>query len=393
MIQTGLDIQRIRQATPAVETLRDFNAAGSSLPTKATVEAVIKYLREEALQGGYTYYERKRDELDQIYQHAAQLINAKPSEISIVENATVAFVKALFGIDWQPGDVILTSEIEYGNNFLNFLKLKQEKGVEIRVAPSDELGDVDVQRFENYIDDKVKLIAVTHIPTNSGAIAPVATIGKIARMHDILYLVDACQSIGHIPFDVQEIGCDFASATSRKYLRGPRGLGFLYVSERVLMKMQPTYFEMLTTEWIDEERYQLSRSNIMFENFERPMAMIAGFSNALAEANELGIINTWPRIKLLADYLRERLVQVQDVVLHDIGKQQCGIVSFRKTGVDANALKNHLDEFDINTSVSPRFCTALDMNKRGLDNVNRASLHYYNTKEEIDFLIDKIDAI
>jgi len=390
MIATNLDIQRIRFNTPGLSKVKDFNAAGSSLPSRATVDTIIDYLRKEALSGGYKYFEQNQAQLSQVYQQAAQLINAEAEEIAIVENASVAFVKALFGIHWEVGDVILTSEIEYGNNFLNFLKLKHEKGIVIRIVPSDTFGDIDLQQLENLIDDHVKLIAITHIPTNSGAIAPAAAIGKIAKANNILYLVDACQSIGQVPFDVKEIGCDFASATSRKYLRGPRGLGFLYVSNKVLSKMQPPQFDMLTTEWIDEDAYALTKSAIMFENFEKPFALIAGLSNALKELNKLCINNTWPRIQDLASYLREGLSALDQVATHDIGKNQCGIISFTKEGISPTDLKKHLDQANINSSISPRFCTALDMNKRGLAEVNRVSIHYYNTKEEIDFLLQTV---
>jgi len=392
MIATNLDIQRIRHNTPGLSRVKDFNAAGSSLPSQATVDAIIYYLKQEALYGGYNYFEQSQSERSQFYQQAAQLINAETDEIAIVENASVAFVKALFGINWEAGDVILTSEIEYGNNFLNFLKLKHEKGVVIRIVPSDASGDIDLQQLENNIDDQVKLIAITHIPTNSGAIAPAAAIGKIAKANDILYLIDACQSIGHVPFDVKEIGCDFASATSRKYLRGPRGLGFLYVSNKVLPKMQPPQFDMLATEWIDEDAYTLTKSITMFENFEKPFALISGLTNALTELNDIGIYNTWQRIQNLASYLREGLSNVNRVTIHDIGKKQCGIISFTKEGISPPNLKKQLDQVNINSSVSPRFCTALDMSKRGLEEVNRASIHYYNTKEEIDFLLQNIES-
>ena len=386
-----MNLDQIRNATPGIQKVKHFNSAGASLMTQMTVDAITEYLQQESLYGGYFWHEKNQSELDKIYLHAAELINSQPDEIALTENASVAFVKALFGISYQKGDVILTSEIEYGNNFLNFLKLKEQKGIDIRVAPSDEYGDIDLNQFENFIDDKVRLIAITHIPTNSGAVAPVEAIGKIAKAHNILYLIDSCQSIGQVPFDVKKIGCDFASATSRKYLRGPRGLGFLYVRKKLIEQMVPTQFDMIATEWIDEHHYVLTKSAKMFENWEKPMAMIPGLSNALAFANELGIENIWSRIQELATYLRSGLAQLKDVEILDLGKEKCGIISFAKKNRDSMALKTYLTEATINTSVSPRFCTALDMNKRGLPNVNRASLHYYNTVEEIDFLLDKID--
>jgi cysteine desulfurase / selenocysteine lyase len=385
-----MNIDKIRKDTPGAEFVRHFNNAGASLPTRQVLDATLHYLKQEALTGGYRFAAQETEEINAFYVEAAKLIHAKPSEIALTQNASSSLNLALYAIPFEQGDVILTSEIEYGNNFLNYLHLKERKGVDIRVFPMDKNGVFDLEKFENYIDEKVKLIAITHIPTQSGIVAPVAAIGKIAKKYDILYMIDACQSIGQFPFDVAEIGCDFCTATSRKYLRGPRGLGFLYVREAVMENLSPVFLEMLFTDWKNEKTFQLNRSMKMFETWEKPYSLMVGFTAAIQYANELGMNNIWERVQYLADYLRKRLETVEGVTVHDIGAVKCGIVTFTKANVSAEKLQQYLQSLEINTSVSARFSSIIDMDNRGLSSVNRASVHYFNTEAEIDFLVEAI---
>ena len=388
-----MDIDKIRKDTPGAEFVRHFNNAGASLPTQQVLDATLHYLKQEALTGGYRFAAQQAEEINAFYVEAAKLIHAKPSEIALTQSASSSLSLALYAIPFEQGDVILTSEIEYGNNFLNYLSLKERKGVEIRVFPMGENGFFDLEKFENYIDEKVKLIAITHIPTNSGIVAPVAEIGKIAKKHKILYMVDACQSIGQFPFDVEEIGCDFCTATSRKYLRGPRGLGFLYVREAVMESLSPVFLEMLYADWKSETDYQLNRSAKMFETWEKPYSLMAGFTAAIQYANDLGMENIWERVQYLSDYLRKQLETVEGVTVYDIGTVKCGIVTFTKAGISPEKLQQHLQFLEINTSVSGRFSTVIDMDNRGLSAVNRASVHYFNTEAEIDFLVEAINLV
>ena len=385
-----LNIDQLRAATPGIQNVLHFNNAGCSLAIKEVVDIITEYLQLEAMVGGYEAKELYQIPIDQFYQRAAQLINASPNEIALVGNASEGFNKALYAIPFQKGDIILTSEVEYGNNFINFLKLKKEKGIEVQIIPNDEFGNIMLDKMEEMISPQVKLVAITHIPTNSGLIVPVEKIGIITKKHNILYLVDACQSVGHIPVDVEKIQCDFLSTTSRKYLRGPRGLGFMYVRKGVLEKLNPPSLDMETAHWDDAQNYHLDYDIKMFENWEKSYALVLGFSKALSYLNELGVENTWKRIQSLANILREKLNAIDGVKVMDIGHQQCGIVSFIMDEIPPEDLQKVLLKQNVNISVSARFCTVIDMDKRGLKSVNRASIHYYNSEEEIDFFIEKI---
>lgn len=388
-----LNVDQLRQDTPGTQAVTHFNNAGSSLPVKRVVDIITEYLQLEATLGGYETKARYQAHIDEFYNRAARLINCDPDEIAILGNASEAFNKALYSIRFQQGDIILTSEVEYGNNYINFLKIKEVKGIEIQIVPNDKFGNIMLEELENMISPKVRLFAFTHVPTNSGLVIDAEAIGKIAKRHNILYLLDACQSVGQLPVDVEKIGCDFLSATSRKYLRGPRGLGFLYVKKSTLKNLSPPSLDMVTTHWQDANSYTLDLNVKMFENWEKSYALILGFSEAIDYLNNLGVEKTWERIQFLANNLREKLSQIEDVEVLDIGTQKCGIVSFKVEGVTPEDIVNVLLQQNINISASMKSSTLLDMDKRGLSGVNRASVHYYNTIEEIDLLVGKIKLI
>lgn len=389
----SLNIEKLRADTPGTQAVIHFNNAGCSLPTKDSIDIITEYLQLEATLGGYEVKNKYENIINEFYTEAAQLINSSDDEIAIVGNASDGINKMLFSIPWVEGDVILTTEVEYGNCYLNYLKLKEEKGIEIKIVPNDDDGNILLEKMEEMISSRVKLIAVTHIPTNSGLIMPAEEIGKIAKKHHILYLLDACQSVGHIPVDIQKIQCDFLSTTSRKYLRGPRGIGFIYVRKEVLKKLKPATLDMVTAHWKDADNYDLDCNIKIFEQWEKSYALVLGFSKALSYLNNLGVENTWKRIQQLSSYLRSELEKTGGIEVTDIGKNKCGIVTFSMAGVDPEELVNALLQQGINLSTSLRFSSVLDMDKRGLTGVCRASIHYYNTEDEIDILVEKVAQI
>jgi len=388
-----MHITKLRRDTPGTENVIHFNNAGAALMPKVVSKSIINYLCEESLYGGYETADKNRNSIEETYSVIGKFINAHSNEIALLENATAAWNMAFFSIDFSDGDRILTSKSEYASNYLSYLRLQEKVNVQIEVIPNDEHGLTSVTSLNNMMDGKVKLISITHIPTNSGLVNPVEKIGEIAQKHDCFYLVDACQSVGQYPVDVQAIGCDMLSATGRKYLRGPRGTGFLYVNSDQISNLLPPFIDLHAAEWTSKTTYQIRNDARRFENWEMNYAGVMGLKKAVEYASDIGIQRIWKRITKLAEKLRWELAELPGVTIHDIGKTKGGIVTFTIDSISAQEVKKYLSDKNINVSTSSKSSTLLDMDERDLSNLIRASVHYYNTETEIKQFITAIDNI
>ena len=379
-----IDLRRARHETPGCANVLHFNNAGAALMPTPVLESVVAHLQLEAAIGGYEAAQRSQDAIEHIYDSVATLIGCHRDEIAIVENATRAWDLAFYSIPVCSGDRILTSMVEYASNFIAFLQVARKTGVSVEVIPNDEQGQISVSALQDAIDDNVKLIAITHIPTNGGLVNPAAAIGTVAREAGIPYLLDACQSVGQMPINVNDIGCDFLAATSRKYLRGPRGIGFLYARRSSTDSLEPTFLDRHAAQWVARDQYRVRPDARRFENWETNYATKIGFGVAIDYALEWGIEAVWSRISALADSLRTQLRALNGVLVTDLGVDQCGIITFAVRGHSSKAISQALAAQNINTSVSTLQSTRIDMEARGLTELVRASVHYYNSESEIE---------
>lgn len=391
-----LDIDQLRAETPGTESVIHFNAAGAALPTRAVLTAQTAHLELEAQMGGYEAAAREAARADRMYAATAQLINADPDEIACMENATAAWMQAFYGIaaTFKPGDRILTAVAEYGANYVAYLQAQKRTGCVIDVVPNDGEGRLDVAALESMMDDRVKLISITHVPTNGGLVNPAREVGMVARKHGVPYLLDACQSVGQMPIDVDEIGCDFLSVTGRKFLRGPRGIGFLYAKKAMWDRFEPGCIDHSGAKWTSATTYELLPNARRYENWEFNYAAKIGFGVALDEALALGMEAVQARITQLADRLRTDLLTISGLSIGDLGPNPCGIVTFGVEGLDPTHIKQHLAEKRINVSVTKVSSTRLDMEAREISGMVRVSPHVYNTEAECDMLISAVkDAV
>jgi selenocysteine lyase/cysteine desulfurase len=387
---TDDEIRRLRAETPGCAEVSHFNNAGASLPPAPVLDAHLDYLRREALIGGYEAQEEAQVRLDAVYAAAAQLVGGSgPDEIALFENATRAFDMALYAVPLEAGDVILTSTAEYHSMFVTYLH-RARRGVRVEVVPSDATGQLDVSALRKRIDEHVRLIAMTHMPTNGGLVQPAEAVGEVAREAGVFFLLDATQTIGQIPLDVRRLGCHALAGTSRKYLRGPRGVGVLWVAREWIERLEPPLMEGHAAEWVEPDRYIIRPDAKRFEVWESNVGARLGFGAAIAYAQALGLERIWARVQMLAETLRARLSEVPGVRVHDLGAVRGGIVSFTVRDVDAARVKSVLRTALINVTVSPARGTLLDMRARGLREVVRASVHYYNTDEELDRLVAEV---
>lgn len=380
------EIQAFRAETTGTAERIHLNNAGASLPPDIVVKTMVDYLREEALYGGYETEAKYRTQLDHTHVLIAQLINAHPDEIALMENASAAWEIAFNGLSFQPGDEVIVSEMEYISNVLGLLNAQKMYGIVIKTIPNDADGNFSINALEAAVTAKTKLIAATHVPSTAGNVLPVAAIGEVARKHEIVYLLDACQSAGQMPIDVQTIGCDMLAVTGRKYLRGPRGSGFLYVRREMLDKLKLLFFDGRTVTGINQQSFVVRADARRFEWYEKNPAVVLGLQKAVEYALNIGIERIWQRIQLLADLFRKRLRELDGIVVHDQGNDLCGIVTFSVSGLPAAAIRTKLAAKNINVHIGFARSTLYYMDRKGLDGIVRASVHYYNTEEEIELV-------
>ncbi|HNB26770.1 MAG TPA: aminotransferase class V-fold PLP-dependent enzyme [Alphaproteobacteria bacterium] len=384
----ALDIDRLRADTPACATLIHFNNAGASLMPLPAYRAMTDHLALEQRIGGYEAAAQAQPALDDFYAAFAEMLNCAPEEIAYVENATRAWDMAFYSLPLREGDHILTAEAEYVSNFLGFLHQARRRGLEIDVAPSDASGQLDLDALERLITPRTKLIAITHIPTQGGLVNPAEAVGAIAARHGITYLLDACQSAGQMPLDVKKLGCQLLSGTGRKFLRGPRGTGFLYVSKDIIDRLDPPFIDLGAATWTASHSYELLPDARRFENWESFVAGRIGLRAAVRYALDLGLANIQDRVRMLADRLRGELAALPGIAVHDLGREKSGIVTFYKADEAPPELQRRLRQAGINVSVSSRSSAQLDFGRRGLSQLVRASLHCFNTPEEIGRFCD-----
>jgi cysteine desulfurase/selenocysteine lyase len=385
-----IDIDRIRADTPAVARLVYLHNAGAALMPVPVVEAMKRHIDLEAEIGGYAAAQWESDRLQAVYGSVARLVNATPDEIALTENATSAWQMAFYALPFQEGDRILTAEAEYAANYVAYLQVAKRTGAVIDVVPSDDSGELDLRALERMLDERVKLIAITWIPTNGGLVNPGAAVGKIARARGIPYLLDACQAVGQLAVDVDAIGCDILSATGRKFLRGPRGTGFLYVRRAMLDRLEPPMIDHFAAPWVSRDEYRLRDDARRFETWENNYAARLGLGIAVDYALDVGLEPIERRCRLLAGRLRTGLAAVPGIEIRDLGRNAAAIVSFTVEGHEAGAVVSDAAVAGITIGVSNPSSTRLDAEARALPPIVRASPHYYNTEAEIDRLIEHL---
>ena len=401
------EIERLRSQTPGLATastakkLIHFDNAGCSLPTACTLNTVTEYLQNEAFEGGYTTVDNAHEALEVTpYRTLATLLHCDPDEIAIVTSATEAWQQIIYGLaastPWKPGDRLLTSVCEYGSNYIAYLQLQKRYGIVIEVIPENEQEDVDIDALRALLlqNDNVVLVSINHIPTSSGRVYNIEAVGTVVQQYrqrcppPVFFLVDACQSVGQMPVDVHKAWCDFLTGTGRKYLRGPRGTGFLYCARRCFGAFEPATLDNTGATWVSLNEYKLKPSARRFERYEMCFAAKAGLGVAVQQVLDIGIERIWERIRYLGALLRQKIAAIQhsSVTVQDKGASLCGIVTFTSTTMHADALRQALGskEHKINVTVSRSASSRIDFERRGLQAVVRASVHYYNTEEEIE---------
>ena len=380
------EIARYRSETPGLVNRVHLNNAGASLMPTVVLDSVVDHIQLEAEIGGYEAADAVAESIRKAYEDTAHIVGASADRIAMMEHATASFVSALSAVPFQSGDVLATTRQDYVSNQIQYLSLAERFGVEVLRVPDAPEGGVDLGAMEEVVHRRrPRLVAVTHMPTNSGLVQDVYAVGAMCRDRDVLYLVDGCQSVGQMPVDVEAMGCDFFSATSRKYMRGPRGAGFLYVSDRVLdLGLQPLFPDMRGADWIHSDLYQLAPDARRFETWEYAWALILGTGAAARYARTIGLDRIHARARSLAAQLRHRLSALDGAQVLDRGAELGATVTAAFEGREPASLVYELRRRGINTSSQTRVDAVIDYDEKGVDGSLRISPHYFNTDDDLD---------
>lgn len=385
-----MNLTQIRNDTAGCSSVIHLNNAGAALMPKPVVTAMQEYITREELHGGYEAAEAASNELNEFYDCAAQLLNCTNRNIAYTTNATDSYNRALSSVAFKQGDVVLVSGNDYPSNFIAFLSLQKRYGIKIIRVQNTGTGEMDLPDLERKLKQYApRLVSVTHVPTSSGLVQPVEEIGNIIKDFDALYLIDACQSLGQMQVDAVATQADFVSGTFRKFLRGPRGAGILYVSDKALdAGMEPLYIDLRGADWIAENEYKARVDARRFEDWETAWALLIGSKEAIKYSLSIGIANIEARNNQLVLKLKKGLAEISSIRLADRGKKQCAIVTFSTENKFEAAAKQYFRSKGINMHTIPKIDAYIDFEEKGIEWVVRVSPHYYNTEDEIDAFIE-----
>jgi selenocysteine lyase/cysteine desulfurase len=387
-----MDIAALRAATPGCAHRVHLNNAGAALLARPTLDAMTGHLDREVHLGGYEAADAAAADVAATHDRLAALVGGRSDEIALFDSATRAWMAAFYAVPLRPGDRILTGSAEYGSNVLAYLQVAQRTGAEVVVVPDDEHGQLDVAALADLVDDRTRLIGVSHVPTDGGLVNPAAAIGRVARAAGVPYLLDATQSVGQFPVDVEEIGCDMLCATGRKFLRGPRGTGFLWVRTAVLDRLDPHVAEIASASWDDDRGFSWSPGARRFATWEHSYLNVLGLGAAVGQALDLGLDAIGARTVALGTALRDRLDALPGVTTHDRGTTRCALVTASVAGVPADEVATRLREKGVNVSVTVPRDSPFSPGARQPPLV-RLSPHYYNTDDELDRAVEELAAL
>lgn len=383
-----MDIEEIRRETPGTANRVHLNNAGAALLSRRTLWTMTAHLELEAAIGGYEAADRERARIDATYANIARLVGGRPDEVALFDNSTHAWNAAFYSMTFAPGDRILTGRAEYGSNVLAYLQIARRTGAEVVVVPNDESGQLDTAALAELIDDRTRLVGVSHVPTSGGLVNPAAEIGRVCRAAGVPFLLDATQSVGQFPVDVAELGCDMLTATGRKFLRGPRGTGFLWVRREALDHLEPYVSEIASATWDGKRGFTWRDGARRFETWEVSYTNALGLSAAVEQALEIGMEGIGRRAVGLGELLRDRLDALPGVTTYDLGRQRCAIVTAKVDGVSTADVAAALRGRGVNVTTTVAAHTQFDTEDRGVHPLVRLSPHYYNTEAELDSAVE-----
>ena len=379
----------IRADIPLLEEVIYLDAASTTPTPKPVVEAMCDYFynyNSNTGRGAYRMAVKSTKEFERARYRISKFINCRSSEVIFTKNTTEAINLVANGFDFKKGDSIIVPNIEHHSNFIPWLNLKKKQGVELKIIKADKYGVVDPRDIESAVGANTKLITTTHVSNAIGSVQPVNEIGKIADENNVLYMVDAAQSAGHMKLDVKEIKADFITFPGHKGLLGPIGTGFLYCGEQSVEKLEPMNLGGGTVLDVTENEFSFEDVPARFEGGTQNIAGFIGLGVAVDYIDRIGLERIENHSKKLTAMLFQEINDISNTIVYGSPENIYGIVAFNIDGVNAHDVAKILDELKNICVRSGHHCAIPAIRHIGaieLGGTVRASLHYYNTEEEI----------
>ncbi|MBE0524502.1 MAG: cysteine desulfurase [Methanosarcinales archaeon] len=386
------DPYQIRQDFPVLENVVYLDSAATTQTPRQVVEAMSDYFFKYAGNYGRGAHRLARETTNH-YEDAREMVagflGGDYGHTVFTRNTTESINMVAHGLDWEAGDHIVTTLVEHHSNLLPWFRLK-EKGVEVTVVDPDQYGMVDPKHIAAVINDKTKLIAITHVSNVFASIMDVEEITRIAHNNGCLALVDAAQSVGHMPFDVSKVDCDFLAVPGHKGLLGPQGTGVLYIKDTESIK--PTYIGGGTVFAVSEDSYELEEAPGRFEAGTPNIPGVIGLGRGVEYVKDLGISDIERHEVALARDAAKRLAEIDKVEVYG-PPDRAAVVPFNVIGLNPHDVAMILDETRKICVRSGHHCAIPSIHFLKVDGTVRASFGAYNIPEEVDLLVDTVEQI
>ncbi|MCJ1673783.1 MULTISPECIES: aminotransferase class V-fold PLP-dependent enzyme [unclassified Rathayibacter] len=393
--RTSIDVAAERARTAGTAGRHYFNAAGAGLMTDSVLETVIAHLRLEQRIGGYEAANHVADRVDAAYAAAAALLGADADEIAFFDSATSGLRAIFDALRLGPGDTVLAPRSSYVSQALRLLALERYDGVRLTLLPNDSSGGLDIEALESALATASgrTVISAVHVPTSSGLVEPVAAIGALARRYGAITVLDATQSVGQLDIDVRAIDCDALVTTGRKFLRGPRGTGLVFLRRGLLEGIGAWAPDVRGSQWTSEQEWTMDGTARALETWESSVALRLGLGEALREAHERGTAATEAHLVALGARLRTELSAIGGVTVADPPVSPSGIVTFTVDGVPGKTVSARLREAAVDSLAVPASHAQWDLGARGLASVVRVSPHVYTDESDVEALLTAVAGV
>lgn len=373
-----------------------LNNAGAALMSEKTYNIIMSHMKLEMELGAYQAAQSVKSEIEQFYLNAAKLINANSvDEIAFMDSASRGWNMAIYGLRMSAKDTIITLSSEFGTNLITIFDKAKKANANVKILNCDINGDFSLNELEECLKKGAKFIAISHVVAHGSIINPVEEIGKLAKQYGCTYIVDGCQAVGQIPVNIDMLNCDAYITTGRKWLRGPRGTGFLYINK--MAEIDTTQLDLASADLIFDKDLNISDIQIRndakrFELWERSIANVLGLSNAIQESffHDSMLNNMRNHVNLI----RSEIIDNRNFTLIGKEKSESLIIGFYLNNPEKESIvERSFKDVDISISTMHDWDCPLHFPKNGATKIFRIAPHYYTDEDTIQLTCKAIENV